>query len=513
MKEKIKDYIYQDGKLVHQKLQDRIFLKKFPDFKRNSKLKLINDVWLFLNETTHKKQKCKNCGNQTKFKNFNEGYRTFCSNQCVNEYNSKSKKFSEKISEKRKSKYNDEYYIEKYGYPKRNGKFLYHGKLIDRNKLLRILNTGFIDKKEYFIENWNRFKHKTSEDWVEIYFPNVYQDIIERYENTDYSFQTKKYLYINDMDNAPICPVCNQNETTFVYSSFAFSKTCNSINCRNSSSEQEREIYQFLSGCIDTKLINNYRIENNEIDIYLPEFNLGIEFNGLYWHSELYKEKDYHYKKKEFFKREGIDIFYIWEDDWLSNKELLQSMILNKLGKSKRLFARKCTINKVKYNDAVMFHNQNHLNGYSIAKTHVGLYHKNELVALSSFGKSRYEKNGIELVRFSVKSGFSVIGGFSKILKFYLREFKPSKIISYADYDFSNGNVYQKTGFKLIKHTCFGFFWIKGMERYSRQSLWKLTKNKKNPDSYLRELGYTKIWNSGNLKFVLENEYINKITK
>lgn len=512
MKEKIKDYLYKDGKLIHQRLQERIFNKEFPTYKKShDELSLNNDLWLFVNDLSHTDFKCKSCSSQTAFKSFNLGYREFCSNTCVNKHNAENKEFSKKISETRTKKYSTEYYLDKYGYPRVGDKFLYYNKLIDRNKLIRILDSGYVDTKEYFISHWEDFKHKVSEEWVSLYFPLVYKEIITNYQNLDCTFQQKKYMYINDLANVPKCPSCNINNTDFNYSSFSFNYTCKSVNCRKSSSSQEREIYEYVINLVkelELEVINNFRIDNNEIDIYIPKLKLGIEFNGLYWHSEKYKEKDYHLKKKEFFKDRDIDIFFIWEDDWHAKKDLIKSMIKNKLGLSSKIFARKCEVKPIRYDQASKFHKNNHLRGSCIGKNHIGLFYDNDLVSCCTFGKSRFKESGnIELIRFSSRQGTSVIGGFSKILSFYIKSNKfdaGTKIISYADYDISNGNVYEKTGFNSHGHTGVGFYWIKGKERYSRQSLWKLSKGKQDSDNYLRNLGYTKIWNAGNLKYVLE---------
>jgi len=61
-----------------------------------------------------------------------------------------------------------------------------------------------------------------------------------------------------------------------------------------------------------------------ELDIYLPEYNVAIEFNGLYWHSELYKEKDYHLNKTLECKKKGVDLLHIFEDDWVFKQDIIK---------------------------------------------------------------------------------------------------------------------------------------------------------------------------------------------
>ena len=87
---------------------------------------------------------------------------------------------------------------------------------------------------------------------------------------------------------------------------------CNSIG--DSKSLKEEELYNFIKSIYNGKVEQSYR-DGLEIDIYLPTLNIGFEFNGLYWHSESYKGKDYHLDKTEHFKNRGIKIIHIWEDD------------------------------------------------------------------------------------------------------------------------------------------------------------------------------------------------------
>jgi hypothetical protein len=81
-------------------------------------------------------------------------------------------------------------------------------------------------------------------------------------------------------------------------------------------SKKEVKVFEFIESIYDGEILVNKKFDNNEIDIYLPKLKLGFEFNGLYWHSDLYKEKNFHKKKTEYFSNMGISIIHIWEDDW-----------------------------------------------------------------------------------------------------------------------------------------------------------------------------------------------------
>lgn len=499
--QQVKDWLYPEGVFNHRRLSDKSISKRFPEVYTDllPNTNISEAIFCYINNITEKPV-CKSCSEPVNFKNFNHGYREFCSNLCVNKSNSLNKKFSTKISVSRKNKFNDEYYIQKYGYSKVGDKFLYHGNLIDRNKLLRIMKFDVEDTKKSFIDNWEKVRYKTTEDWTRLYFPLVYKEI-SLITTKPASFQQKKFMYINDVKEIPKCTICNKKARSFNYSSFNFNLTCCSYNCIKSTSMLEKDVHRFVASIYKGEINTNFRIDNNEIDIYMPDINFGIEVNGIYWHSEKYKDKDYHINKKNFFVGKGIDIFYVWEDDWLKSKMLLQSMISNKLGLSERIFGRKCKLQQVTYQEAKVFHQLNHLRGYSIASKHYGLYYQNRLVSCMSIGKSRYDKNSFEIIRFSTEKNINVLGGFSKILKHISEHLKDCTLVSYADADFSNGKVYYKTGFVYEGFTGVGFHWFKDGVRYSRQSLWKVAKGVKDQDNYLRSLGYVKVWNCGNYKF------------
>jgi hypothetical protein len=152
-----------------------------------------------------------------------------------------------------------------------------------------------------------------------------------------------------------------------------------------------------------------------EIDIYLPELKLGFEFNGLYWHSNKFKEKNYHLNKTDWFKEKGIRIIHIWEDDWILRREIVESQIKNSIGlNTNRIFARKCYIKEVDVKIARKFLNENHIQGFVNSSNKLGLYYNEDLVSIMTFdnneGRKKMELFGYNLNRFCNKKGINVIG-------------------------------------------------------------------------------------------------------
>jgi hypothetical protein len=282
-------------------------------------------------------------------------------------------------------------------------------------------------------------------------------------------------------------------------------------------SRQEQEISDFLSDLgvkfeTTRKVINPY-----ELDFYIPSHNLAIEFNGLYWHSSGCVEDDSKWSKQHLLKTnmcegQGIQLFHIFENEWEepNKREIWKSMIRNKLGLSKRIYARKCKFVVVSSKDSKMFCIENHIQGNVNASSKIGLMYNGELVSLMTFGIARYTE-GIELLRSCTKSGYVVVGGFSKLLKHSSYD----KIISYANRRLSMGNVYNSNGFLLDSVTKPSYYYWDGKRSLVLNNRVQFQKHKlsKLLDVFNPELteyenmymnGYRRIWDCGNIKYVYE---------
>jgi len=153
-------------------------------------------------------------------------------------------------------------------------------------------------------------------------------------------------------------------------------------------SEKEKELISWIRTLgVEIDESNRKILNGKEIDIFLPEYKLGIEFNGLYWHSEMNKEKKHHINKTKQLNELGISLVHVWEDDWDHKKNIIQSIILNKLNKiSNKIYARKCIIKEVNSKETNSFLDKNHIQGKSKANIKLGLYYRDELVSLMTFG-------------------------------------------------------------------------------------------------------------------------------
>lgn len=245
--------------------------------------------------------------------------------------------------------------------------------------------------------------------------------------------------------------------------------------CAPQLSSGENEIYEYLKtlNCGDIIRRDRIILAPKEIDIYIPSLKIGIEYDGLYWHSEMVKDMNYHLQKTEECEKKGIRLIHIFEDEWREKKNIVKSILCNIIGKTEqKIYARKCMVRKVSATEASAFLEGNHLQGRCPCAVKIGLYYNDELVSLMTFGKSRHfvgnGKTEWELLRFCNKINFNVVGAASKLLKHFIEEYNPHEIVSYADRRISVGNLYERLGFALYNKSRPNYFYIIDNERKYR---------------------------------------------
>lgn len=315
------------------------------------------------------------------------------------------------------------------------------------------------------------------------------------------------------------CEVCDQKFTfTKQYTMGKKFKPNLCINCFPRaivSSKTEKDIAIWLES-LDIKVIHNDRsiIPPFELDMYLPEYDLAIEYNGLYWHSELNgKDSNYHVHKNKLCNEQGIALITIFEDEWLNHEVIVKSRLRNLVNKTeKRIFARKCQIIQISSQSANEFLNQNHIQGAGRSNARYGAIYENRLVAVMTFSKSNLSRkiSGWEIDRFCSVLDTSIPGIASKIFKQFVKDQNPEDVISFADKRWSNDGFYTKLGFVLEKETKPNYWYFRPNEckRYHRFSLRK----NKDDDQSLTEWenrqsqGWDRIWDCGNLKYVWKNK-------
>ena len=274
----------------------------------------------------------------------------------------------------------------------------------------------------------------------------------------------------------------------------------------------QKEISNFCSEFFDTIVENDRTIlEGKEIDVLIPQINIGIEYDGFYWHCEENsgKNKSYHLDKTLAAKNKGINLIHIFEDEWLFKKDIVKSILKSKFGVlDSSVFARKCKSVKLDNIEAKNFYNNNHLQGFSPGN-HTALIYNNEIVSCITVGVPRFNKKyKSEIIRFCNKKFVSVVGGLSKLISNILSDDNNS-IITYSDARYGTGSGYLRCGFNFVTMTNPGYYYVKNLNRESRL---KYQKHKlKNLlevyDPNLSEWenmklnGFDRIWDCGNYIF------------
>ena len=286
----------------------------------------------------------------------------------------------------------------------------------------------------------------------------------------------------------------------------------------NKISGEEKEIIDFISEVYSSEIKTSNRsiLNGRELDVYLPDLNLAIEYNGLYSHSYkpweerecLIKGPKYHLSKTLDCEKQGIQLIHIFSDEWNYRNEIVKSILKSKLGLNKTIFARKCSVVEVSVDDKNRFLNTNHIQGEDKSKIKLGLEYNGTLVCLMTFNKSRFNKKyEWELVRFSNSLGLNVVGGFSKLLSYFRSRFSGS-IVSYADRRYSTGNVYLKNRFDLIRINGPGYYYVDKnyLVRHNRMKFQKKLIGAYDCTEYekAREMGFNRIYDCGSYCFGLQ---------
>ena len=353
-------------------------------------------------------------------------------------------------------------------------------------------------------------------------YNNLYKNIqirLNKLKNND------KLLYVNNNDRliSLKCATCD-NIYKIKFGLFKQRQNLNSCICTLCKpislhiSGQHINIINYIKENYSGEIIINDRktLNGKELDIYLPELNIAFEFNGLYWHSEVNKDKNYHLNKTNLCQKRGIQLIHIWEDEWIYKNDIIKSIILNKLNKSTKIFARKCIIKEVNNTITKQFLIKNHILGYTSSKINLGLYYNDELVSLISFGLTnviyKYKtSNNIVLLRFCNKLNTIVVGGASKLFKHFINNYQFNEIITYCNNDKYIGNIYSKLGFNLQKYIKPNYYWIINNIRESKFN-WRKDKLvklgydiNKTEIEIMHELGCLRIYDVGTDKYIFKN--------
>lgn len=244
--------------------------------------------------------------------------------------------------------------------------------------------------------------------------------------------------------------------------------------CHPGGSMAQESVFKFIHDELNIQNIkSNDRkvLSGQELDMYIPDAKFAIEFNGLYWHNELNRSKQYHENKSLATKILGINLMHIFEDEWRTKQDIVKSMIRQKLGiQIVKIGARKCTIKSLASKEKHDFFTQNHIDGDTQTSYAFGLYHNEILVAAISLRTPLHKKwsSYNEIARYCTKIDHHIAGGLSKLIK-HIQKTMNVSLMTYLDTRFGGtGAGYIAAGMKFYKNTSMRFWWTDCENRFNR---------------------------------------------
>lgn len=316
-----------------------------------------------------------------------------------------------------------------------------------------------------------------------------------------YDFKCKRCGTTNICDisggRPPRCIKCDKSTTTF----------------QSSIAEYIREL---LPTAIAIVINDRTSIHPQEIDIFIPSLKIGIEIDGLYYHSEVSgnKNRTYHLNKTKTCMSKGIRLIHIFEDEWNNKASIVKSILKNALVKKNEvIYARECECKKVSPHHKAEFLIANHVQGNDHSSVKLGLYHKNILVSVMTFSHSRFDpKIQWEMSRFCSKLGYNVVGGSSKLFSHFVKEYHPQSVVSYSDRRYFSGETYLKLGFSFVKNTDASYHYIiDSYDNRENRINWQKAKLEKKLLLFSAKLsewenmkanGFDRIWDCGHSKWI-----------
>jgi hypothetical protein len=488
-------------------------------------------IWYWVNNI-NKEYLCK-CGNKTSFnKNWKDGYRRWCSHKCAQcDKSTKDKRRLTviekygvdniaKLEEVKRKQENTN--LEKWGY-----KSTFQNLKVQEKWRKNIKKKWGVDHIFQLKSIKNKSRITSLENWGVEHFVQS-DEYKERLEEIGFSDKLReKYIkrHFEKYSNIGLEFISIENRTlklngkcghSFkihydslkrrIENGYQYCTVCNPIN--SGQSQEERLIADWIRE-LGIEIVERDKSFGTELDIFIPSLNIAIEYNGLYWHSELYKESDYHLNKTKICNKMGIKLIHIWEDDWLYKKEIVKSILINrfKLNKNK-IFARKCKLVLVDSKLKNKFLDENHIQGKCQSAINIGLEYKGNLVSLMTFGgRNINKKNEFELIRFCNIRDTNVVGSASKLFNYFIKNYNYDSIVSYADISNFTGDLYKKMGFKYLHRSKPNYFWVVDGVRYHRFVFNKKRLIKEGADNNMTEVeimykrGYFRIFGCGQDKY------------
>lgn len=410
---------------------------------------------------------CKVCSGQVSFHNYQSGYWNHCSQKCSTQSTERNALIGKNRDGKKILEATKKSNLEKYGVP-------------FTTMLTDVIQKARTTKMNRYGDSSYNNPTKSKETCLQRYgyeysgqVPEIIQKIQDNKVTLYPQLRNKEWL-VQQNTTKSITQIADELGCSYRTVYLYFDKYNITPNFFSPDySKQQKELHDFVTSIYQGTILLNDRnvIKPKELDIYLPEIGLAIEFNGMYWHAEDNKR---HLVKHMLCKKENITLLQVWDHEWVNKREIVESIIRSKIGKSVRVYGRDCTISKINSKEYADFLEKNHIQGKVNSSIRYALLYENEVISVMGLGKSRYGKVcSHELLRFATKLNHSVVGGFSKLLKHILRNEELDSIATYADLRLFDGGVYEKSGFVFSHTTNPGYVYYKSGIVSNRQRFQK----------------------------------------
>lgn len=316
---------------------------------------------------------------------------------------------------------------------------------------------------------------------------------------------------------------CRHHESIHRHPLFAKHPAARRFNVPRSASRQKHELRTFVETLIGAAVAPTHKLPDGTLlDIYVPTHRIGIEYCGLKWHHELnacHTDRHCHALKMQRVRQAGVRLIQIFSDEWRTRRWAVQGFIKAVLGFSeKTVGARTCTVAEIDVKTAKTFMDREHVQGGSRRALKAwGLYtvyhEQPELIAAVTVARHHRHTSRRTLVldRLCFRSGIRVPGGTGRLLKLieqYATAEGYTEIVTWSDNRWSDGTVYQATGFAKDAELGPDYSYVElpdGYRRVSKQSQRKTAVKcppEKTESAWARERGLARIWDAGKIRWV-----------
>lgn len=319
---------------------------------------------------------------------------------------------------------------------------------------------------------------------------------------SDVSYGAGKYAWFT----------CDKGHDTYTYIPDSYRFGCGK--CVSRVSEPENQVADYISTVLPgVPIIRNTRaiISPKEIDIYIPDKNLAIEFNGVFTHSDYYTPREGVDGTKAKMVRElGIDFMAVWEDDWRDRRHIVEGQISHKLGlQTDKVFARKCRVTDITIDEARDILENNHIQGFVGGSWYLGLVQDDGVLVGAAVFTSK-SSGEVELNRYATTK--SVVGGMSKVISYVERTRMYDHLVTFADYQVSSGELYAKTGWEEDKEISPDYKYVLGGKYRENKRKFRVSRFRTDPtlrfeegktEKELAEMnGLHRVYDYGKMRFV-----------